>query len=322
MLTAIKKLISELDTKESTVNLYTLNRKQGRINLEKKYEISFATTKGDSKEYILKTIKKFLADNLEKIGDTQEYFDFNIQDGDYYLKLNSASVTEFAFIQNRMKQKSKLPSLRNLTDKTTCLVIELIINENQYLFFQKVDISPKIKRKFTSLLLKEGVFNKIVEPSSEELGFPPYFNFLYLDKSNDFLIFNKFKFEQSFDFRKFYEDNSKKAISELENKKFVFSKELKENLLIQPRYMNKFTKLLLCKGLVTLEKRDLSIYEKGFGIKLSKDNDGNVLVANSDDLNGVISILQKECVVEATTHEPFLSKSKIKVILDKINLFK
>ena len=148
MINKIKELISDLNTKESTINLYTLNKMQGRVNLEKKYLINFATIKGDSKNYILKTIKNFLTDNLDRIGEVQDYFDFNIKDGDYYLKLNSEKVDEFEFVQNRMNQKSKLPSLKKLTDKTTCLIVEIIINNNPYLFFQKVDISPRVKRNF------------------------------------------------------------------------------------------------------------------------------------------------------------------------------
>ena len=223
-----------------------------------------------------------------------------------------------------MKAKSRLPALNKLTNKTTVLAIELIIEDNQYVFFQKVDISPRMKRKFTSMILKNGVFNKIVEPKSEELEFPPYFTFLYFEDSKEFLIFNKRKFEQSFDFRKFYKDNSEKAILNLEGKKFIFSKELKEGSLTQPRYMAKFTKILLCKGIENLEKRDLTPYEKEFGIKIQKDEKGNFLIKTEEDLDGLLKILQKECVVEVSTREKFFSKSKISVtnLLNKINPFK
>jgi len=313
-----------LEKEEITINLYTLNRKYQVKSLEKKYVVNFATIKGDSKDYILETIKNFLKNNSEKIKETQDYFDFNIEDGDYYLSISSDKVNEFEFVRNKMKAKSRLPALNKLTNKTTVLAIELIIEDNQYVFFQKVDISPRMKRKFTSMILKNGVFNKIVEPKSEELEFPPYFTFLYFEDSKEFLIFNKRKFEQSFDFRKFYKDNSEKAILNLEGKKFIFSKELKEGSLTQPRYMAKFTKILLCKGIENLEKRDLTPYEKEFGIKIQKDEKGNFLIKTEEDLDGLLKILQKECVVEVSTREKFFSKSKISVtnLLNKINPFK
>ena len=56
----INNLRSNLEKEEITINLYTLNRKYQVKSLEKKYVVNFATIKGDSKDYILETIKNFL----------------------------------------------------------------------------------------------------------------------------------------------------------------------------------------------------------------------------------------------------------------------
>ena len=68
------------------------------------------------------------------------------------------------------------------------------------------------------------------------------------------------------------------------------------------------------QGFKDLETRDFKVYEEEFGIKVNKDNAGNILINNREDLDNIITILQKECVVEVSTREKFFSKSKIKAL--------
>jgi hypothetical protein len=312
-----ENLINDLESKEVNINLYTL--KKGRSKEpEKKYILNFAVVKGDSHKFIIDTLIKFLKNKLSIIKDAKSFFNYH-SDSEFCYKLDRDKLEDLDVIFNKMNQKEQLANIKDLDFQTTGLIFEFLIDSDRYLAFQKVNIRTLIKKNFLTMILYEGIFDKVIKPDSSQLELKPFFDFLFLGNVKKFLIFNKPHFEQTFNFVDYYRKISNKAINTLTGENIQFSKELKEEISKKKSCMFKLTKL---EESGILEKCDLIDFlpYQSWGVNIAKTPEGVTILNTIKEFDDFINVVCKNCVEEGVTKEKFISKNKIKVPNNKSKL--
>ena len=310
MKTACESLLKRLQLGEvNTINIYTIKRGTSQ-DLEKKYLLEFATITGDPKRVILELIVNFIGSKLENISKTKDFFDYNC-DFSYCFHIDSDKISGFEKVLNKMNQFSNLPRITELNKHTTAIIIEILIEEDRYLFFQKIDTSQVLKKGFFNIILSEGSFNRIVE-LEKQLEIKPYFDFMYLSPKDKFLVFLKPNFERIFDFNDFYLQATTTSFGLMNKNKITVSQNVSDLVYKRKSSMSQLTKLYM-NGLldtISIKLKDYKDFHPSFVI----EKNGNIQIDTEQKLEDFLNIVSKNCVEEVSSKEKFISKNKSKVV--------
>ncbi|MCK4997394.1 DUF4868 domain-containing protein [Candidatus Pacearchaeota archaeon] len=306
--------LSENINNEVSLRLYALTR-NNKNNPVEKYELRFAQIEGSAKVEVLEIIKKFLNNKNSDMDNIISFFNFD-EDYSPCYEIDSAKIPGFENLINLMSQYMNLKALRSLDIKVDSIVLEIIRGGDRFLFFQRINPKKEITKGGLNMVLSDGSFNRVID-SKSRLELRPYFDFVYMSNKNKFLIFDKNKFENTFDFREIYNDATKTLIEILRGKNVVVNQELATALLSNKHLAikKKITNLHFGK---IFENLDVSILEMTKGI-YSEFNinleiiDGKLHIRDEKNLKNILIVLSESCVKEAAAGTKFIAKSKKRI---------
>ncbi len=314
----LRELINSLDQDSFTVNFYLL-KKRNVEDVSQKYRLFFGTFDGEAKRGFADIINIFLRNKMPQIREMVDFFDYDHEFAKTY-NLDSEYIDGFNNLINKMNQFGSLNSARNnlpnLDVSSNAIIFEILFNEGKrILFFQKQDIQKKIKQGWKNFVLVEGVFQRIVE-SKNNLNFFPFFDFIFIEEEEQFIIFDRNKFEQVFDYKKYYEDCARRELDSFERKNIFLSTEVRNTALGYKSIMSKITNLSFYEKFSEeiLNPENISNYLSKEELKISFIlEDGKIYINSIDELKQLMDVVSGNYVQEVVTGEKYRALSKDRI---------